>query len=242
MQQISALIPLATDQFPQHPRRVYTAGGGRSSYCNRVMPFGQAYLHQHQVKAAARASSPLQAVTTVNTNQDSSIRFSETIPLLLLYCNKDNIVSTFANTCYVRKDKYFDVEMKVHDTELDQYGVVHNAVDSSYIQNGHDKLCESLGISVDTITSKGNALALSEVQLKYIAHLRSGDRFVIKVKLGQIKGVRVNFAHTIETLPDHKLVLEAKGTVVCLDKDYRPTRIFPEMSTKILQFFSSKDD
>ncbi|KAM3388952.1 hypothetical protein ACQJBY_011218 [Aegilops geniculata] len=214
MQQISALIPLATDQFPQHPRRVYTAGGGRSSYCNRVMPFGQAYLHQHQVKAAARASSPLQAVTTVNTNQDSSIR----------------------------KDKYFDVEMKVHDTELDQYGVVHNAVDSSYIQNGHDKLCESLGISVDTITSKGNALALSEVQLKYIAHLRSGDRFVIKVKLGQIKGVRVNFAHTIETLPDHKLVLEAKGTVVCLDKDYRPTRIFPEMSTKILQFFSSKDD
>ncbi|SPT19505.1 unnamed protein product [Triticum aestivum] len=178
------------------------------------MPFGQAYLHQHQVKAAPRAISPLHAVTTVNRNQDYSIR----------------------------KDKYFEVEMKVHDTELDRYGVVHNAVYSSYIQHGHDKLFESLGISVDAITSKGNALALSEVQLKYIAPLRSGDRFVIKVKLRQIKGVRVIFAHTIETLQDHKLVLEAKGAVVCLDKDYRPTHIFPDMSTKILQFFSSKDD
>ncbi|KAF7010518.1 hypothetical protein CFC21_024922 [Triticum aestivum] len=217
MQQIGAHIPLATNQFPQHPRRVYTAGGGRSSYCHRVMPFGQAYLHQHQVKAVLRASNPLQAVTSVNTNQEYSIR----------------------------KDKCFQVEMKVHDTELDRYGVVHNAVYSYYIQNGHDKLFESLGISVDAITSKGNALALSEVQLKYIAPLRfcqSGDRFVIKVKLEQIKGVRVIFAQTIETLPDHKPVLEAKGTVVCLDKDYRPTRIFPDISTKILQFFSSKDD
>lgn len=74
MQQIGALIPLATHQFPQHPRRVYAAGGGRSNYCQLVMPFGQAYLLQHKVKAAPRASSPLQTVTTVNTNQDSSIR------------------------------------------------------------------------------------------------------------------------------------------------------------------------
>ncbi|KAF7003112.1 hypothetical protein CFC21_018480 [Triticum aestivum] len=217
MQQIGALIPLATHQFPQHPCRVYTTGGGRSNYCQLVMPVGQAYLLQHQVKAAPRAPTPLQTVTTVNTNQDSTIR----------------------------KDKYFEVEMKVHDTELDKYGVVNNAIYSSYIRNGHDKLLESLGISVDSMVSKGSALALSEVHLKYIAplrHCQSGDRFVVKVKLGQIKGVRLILEHTIETLPDHKLVLEDKGTLVCLDKDYHPTRIFPEVSTKFLQFFSSKDD
>uniref|UniRef100_A0ACD5UE95 Uncharacterized protein n=1 Tax=Avena sativa TaxID=4498 RepID=A0ACD5UE95_AVESA len=114
-----------------------------------------------------------------------------------------------------------------------------------YILNAvpsHEKLLESLGISVDSMVSEGNALALSEVHLKFIAPLRIGDRFVIKVKPMQIKGVRIILEHIIETLPDHKLILEAKGTVVCLDKDYHPTRMFPEVSTKILQFFSSKDD
>lgn len=80
MQQIGALIPLATHQFPQHPRRVYTAGGGGSNYCQIVMSFGQAYPQQHQVKAAPRATSHLQVVATANRNQEYSLKFSETIP------------------------------------------------------------------------------------------------------------------------------------------------------------------
>ncbi|OAY85816.1 hypothetical protein ACMD2_09953 [Ananas comosus] len=37
-----------------------------------------------------------------------------------------------------------------------------------------------------------------------------------------------------------KLILEATGTVVCLNKSYRPTRIPSEFSSKLLQFSSSK--
>ncbi|XP_047063947.1 acyl-acyl carrier protein thioesterase TE3, chloroplastic-like [Lolium rigidum] len=214
MQQIGSIAPLANKQFPQHLRQVYNAGGGRSKYGHLVMPHGQAYLHQHQVKVAPRASGRLLAVSTVNTNQDSNMR----------------------------KGKYFEVERKVNDTELDEFGVVNAAIYISYIRNGLSKLLESVGISVDSMTSKGNALAYSEVQLKYIAPLRIGDKFVVKVKPTKIKGVRVIVEHRIETLPDHKLILEAKGTIVCLDKDYHPTRVFPEVSAKVLQFFSSKDE
>ena len=34
-----------------------------------------------------------------------------------------------------------------------------------------------------------------------------------------------------------QLVLEVMATIVCLNKDYRPTRMFPEMA-KLLQVFS----
>jgi hypothetical protein len=43
---------------------------------------------------------------------------------------------------------------------------------NSHVASGLSKLLESVGISVDSMTSKGNALAYSEVQLKYIAPLR----------------------------------------------------------------------
>ncbi|XP_025825384.1 acyl-acyl carrier protein thioesterase ATL4, chloroplastic-like [Panicum hallii] len=140
----------------------------------------------------------------------------------------------------VRKDKFFEIEMKVLDDELDEYGVVNNAIYASYLHSGRDVVLEKLGISVDYWTSTGNAMALSELNLKYYAPLRSGDRFVVKVKPVQIKGVRMIVEHMIETLPERKLVLEGRATVVCLNKDFRPTRVFPELSARAMEVFACK--
>uniref|UniRef100_J3M081 Thioesterase domain-containing protein n=1 Tax=Oryza brachyantha TaxID=4533 RepID=J3M081_ORYBR len=139
----------------------------------------------------------------------------------------------------LRKDKFYEVEMTVQDDELDEYGVVNNAIYASYIHSGRDIFLEDVGIGVDYWTSTGNALALSELNLKFYTPLRKGDRFVVKIKVVEIKGVRIIVEHLIETLPDHKLVVDAKATAVCLNNNYRPTRVFPELSSKLHQFFLS---
>ncbi|KAL6903374.1 hypothetical protein ACP4OV_004187 [Aristida adscensionis] len=136
------------------------------------------------------------------------------------------------------EEKFFEVEMEVGDDDLDEYGVVNNAIYASYIHSGRDELLEKLGISADYWTSTGNAMAVSELNLKYFAPLRSGDKFIIKVRPVQIKGVRLVMHHLIERLPDRKLVLEATATIVCLNKDYRPTRVFAEVSTKAREVFA----
>ncbi|XBI23972.1 hypothetical protein VPH35_049118 [Triticum aestivum] len=139
----------------------------------------------------------------------------------------------------IRVDKFFEVEMTVRDSDLDQYGVVNNAIYVAYIHNAREKLAASIGFSMASVAHTGNAMALLELNLKYFKPLLRGTKFVVKVRVVQIKGVRILVEHFMETLSDRELVLEAIATVVCLNKDYRPTRVFPEVSSKLQQFFST---
>lgn len=44
----------------------------------------------------------------------------------------------------------------------------------------------------------------------FVVHRQSGDRFVVKVKPVQIKGVRMIVEHMIEALPDRKVHMKRR--------------------------------
>ncbi|KAG8065649.1 hypothetical protein GUJ93_ZPchr0004g39581 [Zizania palustris] len=241
-QVISLLLPRAIGACPAssgHRVVPLGAGGRRPARLGRV----RAYAYPTTRRAIKGGSPAVAAVIDAPKScllQDASVAApNPCLQLLQDAPHKKAASQQHTNDSSSEEGKFFEVEMSVDDNELDEYGVVNNAIYASYIHSGRDVFLQNVGIGVEYWTSTGNALALSELNLKFFTPLRKGDRFVVKLRVVQIKGVRIIVDHLIETLPDRKLVLDARATAVCLDKNYRPTRVFPELSAKLHQFFLS---
>ncbi|KAF6165708.1 hypothetical protein GIB67_012605 [Kingdonia uniflora] len=137
-------------------------------------------------------------------------------------------------------NRFYDHLLQVQDCELDQYGVVHNAVYATYCHRARDELCKRIGLCTDNIARTGDSLALSELSLKFIAPLRSDDWFVVKVGVSGSSAARIFFEHFIFKLPNQELILEAKATGVWLNHRYRPVRIASDVRSKFLEFLVRK--
>ncbi|CAK8537426.1 unnamed protein product [Lathyrus sativus] len=138
-------------------------------------------------------------------------------------------------------NKFLDVELEVRDYELDQYGVVHNSVYSCYCQQGMSDFMKSIGINTNEAVENGDAWAVLELSLKFVAPLRSGDKFVIRMRLLSFSAACLCFSCFIYKKPNQEPILKANVKAVYLDKSYRPIRIPADMKFKMINFIDVND-
>ncbi|PPD97476.1 hypothetical protein GOBAR_DD05494 [Gossypium barbadense] len=140
-------------------------------------------------------------------------------------------------------------------------GIIPLAIaDDEVDDRGFQELLGRIGISCDEVARAGDSLALSKLSLKILRPLRlspsvillmstshvhsgnqSGDKFAVKARISNSLGDRLYFAYFIFKMANEEPILEAKATVVWLDKNYHPARIHPEFRSKFVQFLHCEE-
>lgn len=104
----------------------------------------------------------------------------------------------------------YQLEFKVRDYECDLQGIVNNSVYQNYLEHARHEFLLSIGLDFADLFKRGIVAVVARVDLSYKTSLKSGDRFVVKLRVEQ-EGVKYLFYQDIYRLPDQQLCL--KGLV-----------------------------
>ncbi len=104
----------------------------------------------------------------------------------------------------------FELEFKVRDYECDLQGIVNNSVYQNYLEHARHEFLLSIGLDFADLFQRGIVAVVARVDLAYKTPLKSGDRFVVRLRV-EHEGVKYLFYQDIYRLADEKLCL--KGVV-----------------------------
>ena len=113
------------------------------------------------------------------------------------------------------------LEFKVRDYECDIQGVVNNANYQHYLEHARHEFLLSKGISFMQLHEDGIDLIVTKVEIDYKSPLKSRDRFVVRTRIQREGNARLLFVQGIFSVPDEKLVVNARVTGVAT-KNGRP--------------------
>ncbi len=122
----------------------------------------------------------------------------------------------------------FRIELAVRDYELDMQGVVNNAVYQNYLEHARHAFLKANGLDFAEITRAGVNLVIIRAELDYVSSLRSGERFVVSVRMERISRLRFSFQQQIATVPEGRVVMRAVLVGTGLDLRGRP-KLSPEL-------------
>jgi len=128
----------------------------------------------------------------------------------------------------------FTLRFDVRDYECDLQGIVNNAVYQQYLEHARHQFLKQRGFSFAELTKAGINLVVVRAELDYKAPLRSGEAFVVGLRLERLSPVRFAFVQEItRRSPAPHTILTARITCAAMNaagKPIIPTALAPLFS------------
>ena len=125
------------------------------------------------------------------------------------------------------------MEKRIYYHDTDAGGVVYYGNYLKYLEEARTEFLEKKGLSVASFYERGLMYAVSQCSIDYRSPARYGETLICKAELKELTVVKLIFYQTIREKKTNRLVAEAQITLVCLNKDFKPTPLPEDLKRQL---------
>jgi len=127
------------------------------------------------------------------------------------------------------------VKVKIYYHDTDCGGVVYYANYLKYLEEARSEYFEERGLIIKDMLKDGIGFVVARQEVDYEAPAFYGDVLEVDSRISRSTGVRMEFEHTVKN-QRQQLVVKAKTTLVCVNKNLKPKAIPGEIQKNIAAF------
>ncbi|WP_124726927.1 acyl-CoA thioesterase [Staphylospora marina] len=135
--------------------------------------------------------------------------------------------------------------LRVRYQETDQMGVVYHSNYLIWFEVGRTDWIRQFGHSYREFEEKGLLLPVVEVYCKYIRPARYDDEVIVRTRLGEFGGSKLEFRYEVNRKQDGQLLVTGRSVHLWVDKNMKRTsikQVFPELYAKLKQMASESGE
>ncbi|MFH1360124.1 MAG: thioesterase family protein [Candidatus Omnitrophota bacterium] len=126
------------------------------------------------------------------------------------------------------------MEKRIYFHDTDAGGVVYYGNYLKYLEEARTEFLELKGLSVAAFHERGLLYAVSQCTIHYRYPARYGQVLICTATLIKASAVKLIFDQKIFEKKTNQLIVESEVTLVCLNKDFKPTPIPEDLKSKLL--------
>ena len=129
----------------------------------------------------------------------------------------DSIVSK--NDLNATTEKWFEYVVRAYPHHTDYSGSVWHGAYLRWMENARVEYLQSIGVHYADLVLQGCELPVMELSLRYHRAVNLGEEIVVKTRLKEMTGVRMNWEYRLESCDGQQLYVTAKVTLVAIDRE-----------------------
>ncbi|WP_427160552.1 acyl-CoA thioesterase [Aliinostoc sp. HNIBRCY26] len=116
-------------------------------------------------------------------------------------------------------DTWFAYPIRVHPHHTDYAGIVWHGTYLTWMEEARVECLRSIGINFADLVALGCDLPVVEISIRYHLSIQLGMDAVVKTRMADVTGVRINWDYAIVSTDGQQLYVTAKVTLVGLDRE-----------------------
>ncbi|MBW4666240.1 MAG: acyl-CoA thioesterase [Cyanomargarita calcarea GSE-NOS-MK-12-04C] len=116
-------------------------------------------------------------------------------------------------------ENWFEYLIRVQPHHTDYAGVVWHGTYLTWMEEARVECLRSIGIEFADLVALGCDLPVVELSVRYHRSIQLGMAAVVKTRMNEVTGVRINWDYAIESPDRQELYLTAKVALVAVDRD-----------------------